>query len=79
MNNLIQFNVVECVESGEGFIKGCYYAQVGTNNGIQIVREGKGGDCETHLFCTGGIGKGDFNSWDGTGSPSFVHREVKIK
>lgn len=72
------FNVVECVESGNGFLKGHFYAQVGDNNGIQIQRCDAFGDCVTFSFCNGGTGRGSINSWDGNGKPSFIERKVEI-
>ena len=74
----VKFNVVECVESGNGFLKGCFYSQVGTNNGIQIQRENSNGDCVTYYCCNGGVGKGTINSFGGSGKPSFIEREVTI-
>lgn len=76
--NPIKFNVVECVESGSGFLKGCFYSQVGTNNGIQIQRQNGNGDCVTYICCTGGVGKGTFNGFGDSGNPSFIEREVTI-
>lgn len=69
--NNIHCNFVQCVTSGEGFERGQIYPQLGWNNGIGIQRVNEAGDCETFLCCTGGIGKGLFNNFDGSGSPSF--------
>lgn len=73
-----QFDVVECVESGDGFVEGCVYSSVGTNNGIQIQRENEDGDCVTYVFQTGGKGKGAINSFDDSGKPSFVYKEWRV-
>lgn len=67
----IKTDFVYCVTSGKGFVEGCVYAQVGWNNGVHILRETEQGDVVDELFCTGGIGKGLFNAWDDSGSPSF--------
>lgn len=67
----LKFDVVQCVTSGDGFEAGCYYAQVGWNNGIGICLETQNGDCDVKVYQTGGAGRGLFNAWDDSGSPSF--------
>lgn len=69
------FGMALCVTSGEGFEKGVIYPIVGWNNGINIVRTDENGDVFIFLACNGGVGKGDLNNFDDSGSPSF--REIK--
>lgn len=70
--NKCNFSVVRCVESGNGFAEGEYYAQVGSNNGVQILRKNGQDDCEVFWACTGGTGKGLYNNFNDSGKPSFV-------
>ncbi|MBR2528824.1 MAG: hypothetical protein IKE58_10195 [Blautia sp.] len=49
-DELLHFDIVKCVESGDGFIEGHYYAQVGWNNGISICLLTETGDCEVHIL-----------------------------
>ena len=64
----LKFTIYECVEPGDGFEKGCLYAGVGTNNGIQIVRENSNKDTQIFLFQSAGF---PAESWEGTGKPAF--------
>lgn len=72
---------VVCVTSGEGFEEGVIYPVLGENNGIHILRvsDPTSDSSEPHDFvaCSGGIGKGFYNSWDCTGKPSFDDIEIK--
>lgn len=78
MRQNTDFEIVYCVTSGMGYKEGTYCASVGTNNGIQIQRTNEAGDCETNVFCTGGIGKGFINNWDDSGKPSFIPTKNKF-
>ena len=69
--NNIHFDVAKCVTAGNGFEQGHFYAIVGYNNGVHILRTSEVDDPENHLFMTGGVGKGVFNNWDNSGAPSF--------
>ena len=62
---------VVCVTSGEGFKKGVVYPAIGHNNGLHILREDSNGDLYDLSVCTGGVGIGEFNTWDDSGEPSF--------
>ena len=74
-----RFDVVRCVTGDEHFNEGDYYASVGWNNGIGVQYESKNGNCETVLMCSGGIGRGCINNFDGSGKPSFeIVRDVLI-
>lgn len=75
MKKPMEFSIVECLESGDGFLKGHLYAQVGTNNGIQIQRENDEGDCETFLYAT----FEDIMDWEGKGKPRFRFVDIKGK
>ena len=67
----MMFRMVICRESGDGFMEGKIYPQMGYNNGIHVVRETDGGDIHEIVCCSGGIGKGDLNNFDNSGKPSF--------
>ena len=69
--NNMHFDIVKCVTAGGGFEKGHFYAIVGYNNGVHILRTSEADNPEDHLFTTGGIGKGLFNNRDNSGAPSF--------
>ena len=62
---------VRCVTSGEGFEKGVTYPVLGWNDGINIMRQDANGDPFNFVACTGGIGEGEFNNFNGSGKPSF--------
>lgn len=78
---------VKCVTAGDGFVEGVIYPVLGNNNGIHILREkwhgrtsdpgGDSSDPYDFVACTGGIGKGIFNNWDDSGSPSFEPFDVE--
>jgi hypothetical protein len=65
------FNTVICVTGGDGYEEGKIYAQIGGNNGIHILRETKDSDVYDRIFSCGGVGKGFYNDFCGTGAPSF--------
>lgn len=44
LNPKKEYTEVLCLRDYKGFKKGCIYAQVGWNNGTQVVRETKNGD-----------------------------------
>ncbi len=48
---------------------------LGSNNGVHILRADKHGDVVDGVFCTGGLGEGEFNNFDNTGYPSFSEAE----
>ena len=73
----IEFDVVKCVTSGDGFIEGKIYAVVGVNNGIHVLRESEYGDCYEFIACSGGIGMGDLNNFDDSGKPSFDYMRIR--
>lgn len=70
-----------CVTSGCGYKEGVVYPILGNNNGIHIMREeyagrigdpgGDSSDPVDFVACCGGVGKGELNNWDDSGSPSF--------
>ena len=67
----MEYTPVVCVTSGDGYIEGCVYPMMGWNNGMHILRQTEGGDVKEGVFCTGGVGRGLFNSWGDSGCPSF--------
>ena len=79
---MFNYHFVKCVTSGDGFKKGFIYPILGTNNGVHIMREeiekrdndpfNYNSDPHDFIACTGGVGKGLFNNFDGSGKPSFV-------
>ena len=73
----IEFDIVKCVTSGDGFIQGKIYAVVGENNGIHVLREDKYGDCYEFIACSGGVGIGDLNNYDNSGKPSFDYMRIQ--
>ena len=83
---MIDCGFAKCVTSGDGFEEGFTYPILGTNNGIHIMREkwagrindpgGDSSDPYDFIACTGGVGDGLFNNFDGSGKPSFIHADV---
>lgn len=74
MNDLIsrqEFALVLCVTGGDGYEEGKVYPMMGWNNGVHIIRVNEFGDVIDREFCTGGYGKGLFNSFTNEGYPSF--------
>ena len=55
-NQVLNFCAVKCVKSGRGFIKGQYYAQIGTNNGVSVFRENEQGD-RVSVLCHHGLAR----------------------
>lgn len=72
------FDLALCVTSGEGFAAGKVYPVIGWNNGIGIIRADGRGDVFVFRAQNGGIGKGEWNNFNNSGSPSFreISKEV---
>lgn len=65
------YTPVVCVTGGDGYEAGKIYPMMGWNNGVHILRTNELGDVVDREFCSGGYGKGFFNSFDDKGYPSF--------
>lgn len=66
-----EYTPVICVTAGDGYEKDKIYPMLGWNNGVHILRANETGDVVDREFCTGGYGKGLFNSFSNEGYPSF--------
>lgn len=69
MKNNAKFDVLMCIESGDGFEKGCLYAGIGTNNGINVLRVNGQHEPESFVYRTAG---NYAESWDGNAKPAFL-------
>lgn len=70
-NITFEFDVVRCVKSGDGYHTGHYYAVVGWNNGMHVLREDEFGNIHEVICFNGGIGIGHINAADNSGAPCF--------